>query len=449
MVSNGDEVPASAAPQTDQQFWRAAIVVIVVIFVGSVSWLSIKLSNKRVRTVYATLSPTVTGSSLFASPSVPPTLSFVPSTSSPPSMELEWTEIGNYINGGDNQMAGSAVALSNGGTHLWILSEYYLTIPRLFVLSSDKWREDYYRDFDSIFSGSGHSMAVTPSGDVLVVGSTTAFDLFGEVAVIERVWNVDGESFSWRRKGLSTIGRAKHDSYGSTVDVTNDGSVIAVGTDRADYVLVFRFEGEYDNNDEAGGDWSLDADLGYGRSLSLLADGTGLVVGAPGEDEGQAIVYDLSSSNKSTPVQRIRRPGSFGHTVSLSENGSTIAVGSFRERNVHVFRRRSDEDGFYVQFGDALKFDNPFGISVVLSGDGNRLVVGISGRLNFDSQIFVYAVAEENEGLDQIREIFRESTSDKYGLSVALSNDGKRIAIGASFTGGSDRGQVRVYEFNR
>lgn len=240
-------------------FSRLAIVVVSVVFVVSVTSMAVMLSSQRVRTIYVTLSPTMTTkigpSSSFssgednsfsvttttappstvvisrpsplpsssASPSVRPTPSFAPSMSSSPSAEIAWTQLGDNILGKRGSSAGVAVVLSNDGARVWFLSDC-ISVIRSFVLSSEsEWREEYSEDFSSIFKGPASSVAVTPNGETVVVGTMTAFDMYGEALVLERVSNVDDDSFSWRRKGFATTGRAKYDWYGVSVDVTDDG----------------------------------------------------------------------------------------------------------------------------------------------------------------------------------------------------------------------------------
>ena len=92
------------------------------------------------------------------------------------------------------------------------------------------------------------------------------------------------------------------------------------------------------------------------------------------------------------------------------------------------------------------------GVSVSLSSDGKRVAIGAylnddNGNNSGQVRIYEYnGTAWTKLGLD----IDGEAADDQSGFSVALSNDGKRVAIGAYLNddNGNNSGQVRIYEYN-
>ena len=86
------------------------------------------------------------------------------------------------------------------------------------------------------------------------------------------------------------------------------------------------------------------------------------------------------------------------------------------------------------------------GYSVSLSSDGSRIAIGArynDGNGTFSGHVRIYdwngsswtKVGDDIDG---------ENINDQSGSSVSLSSDGSRVAIGASFNDG-DTGHVRIY----
>ena len=94
-------------------------------------------------------------------------------------------------------------------------------------------------------------------------------------------------------------------------------------------------------------------------------------------------------------------------------------------------------------------FGDNFGVSVAMSADGNRIAIGALYNTNSAGHVRVYSwngTAWTQTGTD----IDGEADGDQSGYSVAMSADGNRIAIGAydNDGNGSNAGHVRVYSWN-
>ena len=94
-------------------------------------------------------------------------------------------------------------------------------------------------------------------------------------------------------------------------------------------------------------------------------------------------------------------------------------------------------------------FGDNFGISVAMSADGNRIAIGAPYNTNSAGHVRVYSwngTAWTQTGND----IDGEADGDQSGYSVAMSADGNRIAIGAPFNdgNGTNAGHVRMYSWN-
>jgi hypothetical protein len=148
-----------------------------------------------------------------------------------------------------------------------------------------------------------------------------------------------------------------------------------------------------------------------------------------------------------------------GHSVSLSSDGTRLAIGDrFNDANggdsgrVRIYGWDGSD---WVQVGsdiDGEAAEDSSGFSVSLSSDGNRVAVGAlwnDGNGSSSGHVRVY---ELNSGTwTQLGiDIDGEAADDSSGYSVSLSSDGNRVAVGATGNdaNGSRSGHVRVYELN-
>lgn len=150
---------------------------------------------------------------------------------------------------------------------------------------------------------------------------------------------------------------------------------------------------------------------------------------------------------------------SCGSALAISADGHIIATGSphydgngTNAGRVRVFEQR---EGEWAQLGADIEGDSALdyaGYSVALSADGKRVAVGNPTQFQPEKGIVkVY----DWDGSNWIRvgsPVVGRHLSDKFGRAVALSADGNRLAINAPYdsTGGYGfgTGVVRVYEWS-
>ena len=146
--------------------------------------------------------------------------------------------------------------------------------------------------------------------------------------------------------------------------------------------------------------------------------------------------------------------------TALSSNGKIMAAGapwSANKGQVKIYR--SDDLQIWTQLGQSIfgEANSGTGSSIALSSDGKTLAVGSPGLLSpgpwgnnsFLGSVNVYRLDEN--GFKQIGETITGKTSyDQAGKSVALSGDGRILAIGASGNSDSDEvsGYVKTYEWD-
>ena len=189
-------------------------------------------------------------------------------------------------------------------------------------------------------------------------------------------------------------------------------------------------------------------------------------------------------------------PAHAGNAVAVSADGSTIAVGAPHESSsargingnqkdtslynsgaVYVFTRRGDTvtQQAYIKASNAGQSDM-FGITVVLSADGNTLAVaapwesskatGINGNQDDDSApesgaVYVFTRA----GNTWAQQVYLKASNtgrvpvgdevgdgDEFGFSLSLSGDGNTLAVGAVSEDGPNDSQAQagaLYVFTR
>jgi len=118
-----------------------------------------------------------------------------------------------------------------------------------------------------------------------------------------------------------------------------------------------------------------------------------------------------------------------GSTVSISEDGTIVAGGTYYGQMVGVYQLGEEREWEEIGLIEGT------GMSVSISGNGNRVVSGHG--LHDDSLYGVTTVYERTryEGYTQIgQDIEGEGENDEgfSGQSVWMSRDGKRIAVGDS-----------------
>lgn len=148
-----------------------------------------------------------------------------------------------------------------------------------------------------------------------------------------------------------------------------------------------------------------------------------------------------------------------GCAIGLSGDGTRIVVGAlgnsdidFRSGYVRVF----DWNGTnWTKIGSSIygqQNQGFLGTAVAISAEGNRIAIGENnhdGNGNGSGRVLIY----DWDGNDWVRvgePIPGDSSGDRSGNAVSLSNDGSRVAIAALYGDGDtpSRGNVRVYELD-
>ncbi|HET9625958.1 MAG TPA: FG-GAP repeat protein [Kofleriaceae bacterium] len=198
----------------------------------------------------------------------------------------------------------------------------------------------------------------------------------------------------------------------------------------------------------------------------MSGDGKTLAVGADGEDgsatgingtpdaaadgAGAAYVFTLSggawTQQAYVKASNTGAGDSFGHSVALSNDGATLAVGAFHEASgladnqgdnsasaagaAYVFALAGGawSQQAYVK-ADSPQMSDLFGTSVSLSADGATLAVGAEEALIGKGEAFVFA--RTGDAWSQSAALKPSNAGGLFGNAIALSADGTRVAVGA------------------
>lgn len=210
-----------------------------------------------------------------------------------------------------------------------------------------------------------------------------------------------------------------------------------------------------------------------GTSNKLNADGTVLVIGVPrgmdnGVTTGKVRVFEWNGSSwlqRGADIIGSNQGDLFGETVSISDDGNTIAIGA-PSNNSPLYLSANGPTGYtrvfewndsnWIQKGTDINGEAPndvAGSSVSLSATGNIIAIGASSNNGVNGNSSGHCRIYEWNGSDWSQkgsDIDGEAANDYSGGAVSINDAGSIVAIGASGNdaGGSNTGQVRVYEWN-
>ena len=275
--------------------------------------------------------------------------------------------------------------------------------------------------------------------------------------------------------GNNINGEAAGDLSGISICLSADGSIVAIGSADNDgvngttsgHVRVYQYTGGTWTQIGSDIDGEAQDDIS-GYYVSLSADGNILAIGAPwndgnGVDSGHVRVYQNTGGTWTQIGDDIDGEAAFdnsGESVSLSADGSILAIGAINNVGVNGFdsghvRVYQNTGGTWTQIGDDIDGEaegDLFGVSVALSNDGS--IVAIGGWLNDGNGIDSGHVRVfENMGgtWTQLGADIDGEAADDRAAYISLSADGNTVAIGAPLNdgvNGANSGHVRVYQYS-
>ncbi|WP_431472449.1 T9SS type A sorting domain-containing protein [Nonlabens sp. SCSIO 43208] len=374
-----------------------------------------------------------------------------------------WVQMGQTIYGEfPNELSGTNLSLSSDGTTLAISSHglrqfiFNAGAVRVFKYIQNSWVQygnTIYGENRGFLSG--WSLELNDDGTIVAIGAPYS-NYNGTSSGHVTVYKI--ESNVWRNMGERILGAQAFDQSGVSLSLSSDGNIIAIGSELNDaagsasgHVRVFHY---INNNwvpygEEIKGNYPGDY---FGTSVSLSSDGNILAVGARtatvnGESTGQTRVFRKTMNEWIQMGQSINGSHSEsgnGGSVNLSDNGNFLVIDesfnqdvAFRAGLVKLYRFENDN---WVQVGNNIygKFSNDFnGWSTSLSSDGLTVAIGSPSR-NSSSN------SSEN-GYARVFK-FKSSAENTTSFDVIVDNDGDELYL--TFDNDTTFKELRLFEMS-
>jgi Flp pilus assembly pilin Flp len=373
-----------------------------------------------------------------------------------------WTQVGSDIDGESaNDNSGHSVSVSSDGSVVAIGapgndgngdSSGHV---RVFQNNSGVWTQ-----IGSDINGeaeedeSGYSVSLSADGNTLAIGAEENDGNgteSGHVRIYQNVADV------WTQIGADINGEATLDQSGSSVCLSADGTTVAIGAEGndgngADSGHVRVYQNIASVWTQIGADINGEATLDEsGSSVSLSADGTIVAIGAEkndgnGNESGHVRIYQNIAgawTQIGADINGESADDESGTSVNLSSDGSTVAIGAEdnddngnNSGHVRIFQNIS---GVWTQIGtdiDGEGANDHSGKSVSLSSDRSTVAIGapFNDGIGFDAgHVRVYDLSailsiEDNE-ISKTFTIYPNPVNDNLHLQLATTVGYKKATI--------------------
>jgi hypothetical protein len=311
-----------------------------------------------------------------------------------------------------------------------------LTNSSLLDELSDPWTlyTSLQHDESSALFGTAVAMSADPA--FLVVGAKDALNEAGQSSGAVYVYEFDGNG------ALTLIqviyGQSIRDEFGNAVAISDDGNRLVIGSrsegsEQAGAVRVYSLSAS--TYVQLGNTISGTTDAGRaGWAVSISGDGSTVAVGSPaGGPEGGGSVLTYQYAGDWAPFGSEITGGTdaaVGYSVSLNSDGSILAVGNPKAQNRDGSQNAGKvasyiiENSVWVVTGEifGLSSEDVEGTSIALSADGNYLVTGSKGRNGDDGNT-------ESTGSCQL---YQNTSGRRWRLRNTLTGQSTDERLGSS-----------------
>ena len=271
-----------------------------------------------------------------------------------------------------------------------------------------------------------------------------------------QVFDLNDNNLNWTQRNIDIRGDDEDKSV-SVITSSDDGTVLAIGSsgrnNDTQAIRVYWFNTTHWNqrgNTILAENKTHDDNIGSGpsKSLVLSSDGNILAAGAWGKGDknsGHIRVFKFEGDTWKQRGKAINGTNRdrFGRVVSMSADGSIVASirrqpfgpGSNKTQSVNVFQFNSTSDD-YSPLGRPITFDDDATnvkeagkkkpVSLAMSSDGKKIAIGVK-----DASIVRAFIFNNGDWTERGTAIRGKDVEDKYGASLTMSSDGNRLAIGA------------------
>ena len=267
----------------------------------------------------------------------------------------DWSQVGNNIQGdntGDNAtrvgvISGDGTTIAHMGGYTNTASTRYCQVRR-YQSSTNTWNQIGSNIAVALTNKNADKtdcLAISQNGNIVAIGSNK--DGTSSQGAV-RIYQYNSSTNSWSQLGSTLLGENANDEFGISLSMSDDGTVIIVGSWKAD---------------DTGG------------------------------NDGNARVFEYSNNswtqvgNNIIPNTSDNNPSYFGNTVRVSGNGKFFAVSGYQSRNP-AGQQQSGETRVYIREGNTFtqiintiygQTQDFFGSQIFLNTDGTILAVGSGG----------------------------------------------------------------------
>jgi len=318
-------------------------------------------------------------------------------------------------------------------------------------------------DGEAVGDESGFSVSMSRDGSIIAIGAPNNDAVPNDSGHV-RVYRLVNQT--WTQMGADIDGTIAQDFFGQAVSLSANGMILAVGAPDHNYnsisnngqVKIFRWNGTTWGSGELINPTihQTTQNLNFGAALQLSDDGNTIVIGGRGYATSQGVFYvykyEEGAWNHKHSEFGQATGDALGYSVSISGDGLRVAGGANNPDGTSYVRTLYYNSTFdqWLALGNYINSENPgdeFGFSIHYSGDGQRLAIG-GPKNNGIGHVRVF----EYSGSDWAQlgqDVDGEAVGDQSGISVALSDDGNILVVGANANDGTglDAGHVRVYKY--
>jgi hypothetical protein len=281
---------------------------------------------------------------------------------------------------------------------------------------------------------------------------------------------------------LAASDKAASDYFGISVSINADGTKVVIGAYQADpdgissagAAYIFKYNGST---------WSQEAKLvasdkvasdNFGRSVSINADGTKVVIGAYGADPdgiteaGAVYIFKYNGSTWSQEAKLVASDKAaidrFGTSVSINADGTKVVIGAYNADPdgisgagaAYIFKYNGST---WSQEAKLVASDKAasdyFGRSVSINADGTKVAIGAyyADPDGISSAGATYIFKYNGSTWSQEAKLVAsdKAASDYFGNFVSINADGTKVIIGAyrADPGGTgNAGAAYIFKYN-
>jgi hypothetical protein len=314
--------------------------------------------------------------------------------------------------------------------------------------------------------GAGSSLSLSDDGMVIAIGSP-----FNDVnleshqgTIVDpsigscRIYEFDVSGNQWRQRGSDIDGEALFDFFGSSVSLSANGDVVAVGAkgsndngDDSGHVRVYQYDSDANQWHQVGHDIAGPfAFAQAGVSVALSANGDTVVVGAPhplveattGNDRSgivQVFETGVLSAKGNFPVTFVVQSDLWGQDILLSLERMDAEFPTL-VTNVLQSELEPEVDDEYLNVTDVVDFD--FNMTVIIAENGvYRLVLykkyfWESEYLDLESDGW-YRIVLSADATDEVQTLVQVpgnfTSQSQYTFETKLLNATPIVPSGESF----------------